>query len=122
MTAALLRLVSRHRRSAVLCTTLLVAFLTLTLQARQDSVPVAFVKRALLMTVAPFIKATAWVGGGVRTVWSEYVDLRGLQAENRRLRAEGQAGVRRGPHAGDIAFLPGASIGACLVGSPRGTG
>ena len=91
MTAVLLRLLSRHRRSAVLCTTLLVAFLTLTLQARQDSVPVAFVKRALLMTVAPFIKATAWVGGGVRTVWSEYVDLRGLQAENRRLRAEGQA-------------------------------
>jgi rod shape-determining protein MreC len=38
--------------------------------------------------VAPFIKAAGWVtatGGGV---WHEYVDLRGIQGENRRLRAE----------------------------------
>jgi len=88
VTAALLRLVSRHRRGAVLASALLVAFLTLTLQARQDSVPVSFAKRALLMTVAPFIKATAWVGGGVRGVWREYVDLRGVQAENRQLRSQ----------------------------------
>jgi len=91
VTGALLRLVSRHRRGAVLASTLLVAFLTLTLQARQDSAPVTFAKRALLMTVAPFIKATAWVGGGTRGVWRQYVDLRGVQAENRRLRAEAQA-------------------------------
>jgi rod shape-determining protein MreC len=91
VTAALLRLLSRHRRGAVLASTLLVAFLTLTLQARQDSVPVTFAKRALLMTVAPFIKATAWVGGGARGVWREYVDLRGVQAENRRLRSQVEA-------------------------------
>ncbi len=95
MTAALFRLVSRHRRGAVLSSALLVAFLTLTLQARQDSAPVAFAKRALLMTVAPFIKATAWVGGGARAVWRQYVDLRGVQAENRRLRAELQAFQQR---------------------------
>ncbi len=88
MTGALLRIVSRHRRGAVLATALLVAFLSLTLQARQDSGPAAFAKRALLMTVAPFIKAAAWVGGGARGVWREYVDLRGVQAENRRLRGE----------------------------------
>src|SRR5574341_957669 len=88
MTAALFRLLARHRRGAVLWSALLAAFLTLTLQARQDSAPVGFVRRALLMTVAPFIKATAWAGGGVRSVWREYVDLRGVQAENRRLRGD----------------------------------
>lgn len=88
MTAALLRLIARHRRGAVLASALLAAFLGLTLQARQDVAAVAFAKRALLMTVAPFIKATAWVGGGVRAVWRGYVDLRGVQAENRRLRAD----------------------------------
>lgn len=88
MTAALFRLVARHRRGAVLVSALLAAFLGLTLQARQDVAAVAFAKRALLMTVAPFIKATAWVGGGVHAVWRGYVDLRGVQADNRRLRAE----------------------------------
>jgi len=88
---ALFRLLSRHRRGAVLASALLVAFLSLTLQARQDSAPATFAKRALLMTVAPFIKATAWVGGGARTVWREYVDLRGVQGENRRLRGDLQA-------------------------------
>lgn len=87
MTAALLRLIARHRRGAVLASALLAAFLGLTLQARQDVAAVTFAKRALLMTVAPFIKATAWVGGGARAVWRGYVDLRGVQADNRRLRA-----------------------------------
>jgi len=87
VTAALLRLIARHRRGAVLASALLAAFLGLTLQARQDVAAVTFAKRALLMTVAPFIKATAWVGGGARAVWRGYVDLRGVQADNRRLRA-----------------------------------
>ena len=90
MTAALLRLIARHRRGAVLASALLTAFLTLTLRARQELAAVAFAKRALLMTVAPFIRATAWVGGGAQAVWREYVDLRGVQAENRRLRGEMQ--------------------------------
>ncbi len=90
MTAALFRLIARHRRGAVLACALLMAFLTLTLQARQELAAVAFVKRALLMTVAPFIRATAWVGGGAQAVWREHVDLRGVQAENRRLRTEMQ--------------------------------
>ncbi len=90
MTAALFRLLTRHRRGAVLASALLVAFFTLTLQARQENASVAFAKRALLMTVAPFIKATAWVGDATRSVWRGYVDLRGVQAENRRLQAEVQ--------------------------------
>lgn len=88
MTAALLRLLSRHRRAAILCSALLAAFLGLTLQARQDVAAVGLVRRALLTTVAPFLRAAAWAGGGARSLWRGYVDLRGVQAENRRLRAE----------------------------------
>jgi rod shape-determining protein MreC len=40
------------------------------------------------MTVAPFLRAAAWVGRSAQGVWHEYVDLRGIQAENRRLRGE----------------------------------
>jgi len=88
MTAVFLRFIARHRRGAVLASALLVAFLALTLQARQDVAAVAFARRALLMTVAPFLRAAAWAGRSAQAVWREYVDLRGVQAENRRLQAE----------------------------------
>jgi rod shape-determining protein MreC len=87
VTAGLLRLITRHRRGAVLASALLVAFVALTLQRREDFAAVTFAKRALLMTVAPFIRAAAWVGSGAQHLWREYVDLRAVQAENRRLQA-----------------------------------
>ena len=88
MTATLFRLLARHRRGVVLGSALLLAFVALSLQARQDVAVVVVAKRGLLMTVAPFIRATAWTGGAVHAVWRQYVDLRGVQAENRRLHRE----------------------------------
>lgn len=86
--AVILRLVLRYCRPVVLSTTLFLAFLLITLQVRQPSPPLVLTKRALLATIAPFIKGTALVSGAATSVWRDYIDLRGVQSENRRLREE----------------------------------
>lgn len=72
----------------VLSAALLAAFLLMTVQVREQSdVPVA-IKQFLLTSVSPLITVTALVGHGVASVWYDYIDLRRVHRENRRLQAE----------------------------------
>ncbi|PYT17282.1 MAG: rod shape-determining protein MreC [Acidobacteria bacterium] len=45
----------------------------------------SILEEAILSLASPFLKAASWVGHGVSGTWTEYVDLRGVQRENRRL-------------------------------------
>jgi rod shape-determining protein MreC len=86
--SALVRLLARYRRAVLLTSTLILAFLLMTLQVRQERAVVAITRQAILMVMTPFIKVTAAVVGGVTDVWHDYVDLRHLQGENKHLRQE----------------------------------
>jgi rod shape-determining protein MreC len=85
---ALLRLLLRYRRSVVLAGALVVAFLLMTLQVRHESAVAGVTRQVLLFVVSPFVRITSGTLQGVRTVWHDYVDLRGLRQENLRLQAE----------------------------------
>lgn len=87
----LVRLMARYRRAMILTTALLLAFLLMTLQVRQERAVVAFTRQAILLTVTPFIKITSLAVGSVTDVWHSYVDLRNVTDENTRLTRE--AGV-----------------------------
>jgi rod shape-determining protein MreC len=56
---------------------------------------VAVTRQAILFAMTPFIKVTAVMVGGVTGVWRDYVDLRHMHGENRRLRQEVGALQRR---------------------------
>lgn len=43
---------------------------------------------AILSIAGPFLRAAAWTSDRVTGMWDGYVDLRGVEMENRRLRAE----------------------------------
>jgi rod shape-determining protein MreC len=79
----------------ILATALVLSFLLITLQVRHDRAVVAVTRHLLLLTVSPFIQVTAAVVGGVTDVWRDYVDLRHLREENKRLRRESAAAQRR---------------------------
>ncbi len=51
----------------------------------------SLLEEALLSVVSPFLKAAAWVSRGTVGTWRAYVDLRSVEQENRRLRAEVEA-------------------------------
>lgn len=89
------RLVARHRRGVILAIVLLAAFFLLTVQVRNDRAVVSFVRQAILVTVAPFIKLTALTVGGASTVWHDYVDLRNVREDNLRLQREATLLQRR---------------------------
>ncbi|MEK6716028.1 MAG: rod shape-determining protein MreC [candidate division NC10 bacterium] len=93
--SALLRLLARYRRATILTTTLVVSFLLMTLQVRHETAVVSFTRQVLLFTVSPFIKLTAVTVQGVTGIWRDYVDLRGLQEENKGLRRETATQKRR---------------------------
>lgn len=93
--SVLLRLLARYRRATILTTTLVVSFLLMTLQVRHDTAVVAFTRQVLLFTVSPFIKLTAVTVQGVTGIWRDYVDLRGLQEENKGLQRETATQKRR---------------------------
>jgi rod shape-determining protein MreC len=84
----LIRLLARYRRAFILTTALILAFLLMTLQVRQERAVVAVTRQAILLAMTPFIRVTAVVTGSVTGVWRDYVDLRDMQMENRRLRQE----------------------------------
>jgi len=86
--SGLLRLLARHRRAVILTAALLLSFLLMTLQVRHESAVVTFTRQVVLFTVSPFIKVTAALVHGTRSVWRNYVDLRGLREENTRLLGE----------------------------------
>jgi len=95
LVSALLRLLARYRRATILTTTLVVSFLLMTLQVRHETAVVSFTRQVLLFTVSPFIKLTAVTVQGVTGIWRDYVDLRGLQEENKGLRRETATQKRR---------------------------
>lgn len=87
----LVRLLARYRRAMILTTALLLAFLLMTLQVRQEQAVVVFTRQAILLIVSPFIQITSLAVGSVSDVWHDYVDLRNVKDENTRLTRE--AGV-----------------------------
>jgi rod shape-determining protein MreC len=82
------RLLSRHRRGVVLTTTLVAAFLLLSLQVRHERTVVAAIRQAFLAVLSPPITVTALAVQGARDVWAGYIDLRAVRKENQQLRGE----------------------------------
>jgi len=91
----LLRLLARYRRAAILTSALVLSFLLMTLQVRHETAVVTFTRQTLLFVVSPFIKVTAATIQGVTGVWRDYVDLRAVREENRRLQFEATTLKRR---------------------------
>jgi rod shape-determining protein MreC len=86
--SVLLRLLARYRRAVILTTALVLSFLLMTLQVRHETAVVTFTRQALLFVVSPFIKVTSATIQGVTATWQDYVDLRALREENKRLQLE----------------------------------
>lgn len=86
-----LRLLARYRRTVVLGSAILFSFFLMTMAARQEEHLTPFLKRVLLESVSPFLKATTYLRDGVADVWGNYVDLRGVRQENLRLKKEIEA-------------------------------
>ena len=91
----LLRLLAQYRRAVILTTALVLSFLLMTLQVRHETAVVTFTRQTLLFVVSPFIKVTAATIQGVTGVWRDYVDLRAVREENRRLQFEATTLKRR---------------------------
>jgi len=84
----LLRVFLRYRRAVILSIALLVSFLFMTLQVRQEGPLVDLAERGLVLTVTPFLKLYAAVTGTTSRLWANYVDLRRVRGENLRLQEE----------------------------------
>ncbi len=82
------RLLIRYRRALILTSALLVSFILMSLQVRRDTAVVNMTRQGLVFIMSPFIKVTAVTVQGITDVWRDYVDLRALQEENKRLRRE----------------------------------
>jgi rod shape-determining protein MreC len=93
--SGLRRLLARYRRAVILATTLIAAFVLMTLQVRHDHAVVAFTRQAVLFVISPFIKVAAVAVGSTSQVWRDYVDLRALREENLRLEREAAVLTRR---------------------------
>ena len=91
----LLRLLARYRRATILTAALLLSFLLMTLQVRHETAVVTVTRQVLLFVASPFIKVTAAGVQGVSDIWRDYVDLRGLREENKRLQRETSTFRRR---------------------------
>jgi rod shape-determining protein MreC len=84
----LVRLLARYRRAVILTTALVLSFLLMTLQVRHETAAVTFTRQALLFVASPFIQITAATIHGITGTWRDYVDLRAVREENKRLRLE----------------------------------
>jgi rod shape-determining protein MreC len=87
----ILRLVAKYRRTVVLASAVLFSFLLLTMEVRRDEALTPFLKRLLLESVSPFLKATAALKRSAGEIWDSYVDLRFVRQENVRLQEEVEA-------------------------------
>src|SRR3972149_115988 len=87
----ILRLVAKYRRTVVLASAVLFSFLLLTMEVRRDETLTPFLKRLLLESVNPFLKATAYLKRSAGEIWDSYVDLRFVRQENVRLQEEVEA-------------------------------
>lgn len=86
----ILRLLVKYRRMVVLASAVLVSFLLMTMEARREENFTPFLKRLLLESVSPLLKATASIKRTSQGIWDNYVDLRSVRQENVRLREETQ--------------------------------
>jgi rod shape-determining protein MreC len=93
--SVLLRLLARYRRAVILTTALVLSFLLMTLQVRQETAVVTLTRQALLFVVSPFVKVTAATIQGVTGIWRDYVDLRTVREENERLQLQATTLKRR---------------------------
>ena len=84
----LVRLLARYRRAVILTTALVLSFLLMTLQVRHETAAVTFTRQALLFVVSPFIRVTSATIHGITGTWRDYVDLRTVREENKRLQLE----------------------------------
>jgi rod shape-determining protein MreC len=82
------RLLLRYRRTLVLPTALLLAFVLMTLQARSTSSLALLTKQILLASISPFLRAATTGFDITATLWNEYVDLRGVRRDNQLLKEE----------------------------------
>jgi rod shape-determining protein MreC len=82
------RLLARYRRGVVLTSTLVVAFLLLSLQVRHERTVVTAIRQGLLTILSPAITVTTLAVHGASEVWHGYVDLRTVRQDNQRLRGE----------------------------------
>lgn len=89
------RVLAKYRRAVVLSSALLLSFLLMTLEVRREEEISRFLERLLLESIAPLLKATAYVKTGAVNLWENYVDLRGVRQENLHLREEVQSLQRR---------------------------
>jgi rod shape-determining protein MreC len=68
---------------------LLLVLLTLNLGLMSSRIKNAgqrsLLEEAVMSLMSPFLKAAHWAGQGLSGTWSSYVDLRGVERENRRL-------------------------------------
>ncbi len=87
----ILRLLAKYRRTVVLASAILASFILMSMEARRDENLTPFLKRILLESVSPFLKATAYIKQTGQETWEAYVDLRFVRQENVRLREEIQA-------------------------------
>lgn len=86
----ILRVLVKYRRTVVLASAVLVSFLLMTMEARREENFTPFLKRLLLESVSPLLKATASIKRTSQGIWDNYVDLRSVRQENVRLREETQ--------------------------------
>lgn len=87
----ILRLLAKYRRMVVLGSAVLFSFLLMTVDVRRDENLTPFLKRLLLESASPFLKATAYAMNTTQEIWANYVDLRSVRQENRHLREEIEA-------------------------------
>ncbi len=85
-----MNLFSRHKNTVVLATVLLAQLLALAVQVKRQTAegPVRLIRLVTVSTIAPFERMLIYMGGGVRGVWSNYIDLRDVRRENQQLKAE----------------------------------
>jgi rod shape-determining protein MreC len=83
---------SRHKNTVVLATVLLAQFLALAVQVKRQTAegPVRVIRLMAVSTIAPFERLLIYTGENFRGVWSNYIDLRDVRSENRRLKAESE--------------------------------
>jgi rod shape-determining protein MreC len=84
----ILRLLVKYRRMVVLASAVLVSFLLMTMEARREENLTPFLKRLILESVSPLLKATASIKRTSQGIWDNYVDLRSVRQENVQLREE----------------------------------
>ena len=82
------RLLLRYRRTLVLPTALLLAFVLMTLQARSGSSLALLTKHILLTSISPFLRLATKSFDITATIWNEYVDLRRVRRDNQSLKEE----------------------------------